>query len=423
MIDSTVPAAGLGGRIQRAGAASLGLAALTVCCGALSGDLRAQDPANRQTIDWGSLGPIGSGDVTLTEAPTRTDPLPVLDEETGAVWIPQDPQGGETFEDAPEDGDYSPQSLFQRLHGNFLRSAFFYQPNLKLGYRFQSARDVDTNFAPGSTVPNDVGDFDINEFQADWNFNYAIDPDLFLITGISFGADVYDFSGTIPQLRDEEFYQLSAKIGAGWFINDDVLVQAYWAPGYYSDFDGSLTSDDVQNFGRALATVKLDESFYVHGGVEVTAVFEDVPVYPLLGFTAILSEEWRIDLLAPRELAVRFSPSPEWTFSTGLTLNGSEFNYRAGAGIVPTAVPPLVFPAAGTGNQFDVNIQEFGVFGEALYRVNNQFSLYGRFGSTLAARYDYRVPIATNGAITATGDFDGDVSANITFEIGVGLDL
>lgn len=414
MIESFVSAASV--------RSPLGIAAV-LALGLLSTGLEAQDQRPSGLADAiRNLGHETTGSESLQPDPfglrrrqqpdlVRTDVR--TDDETGVEWSGREwsAQGDQDDLENPQDGDYSPDSLYQRLHGEFIRTAFGYRPNLQFRYRYLSETDID----------NDPNEFELNQYDANANFNVVLDPDVFLILGGRFQAFDYDFSGPTPQLTDETLYEVSGKIGAGWFVNDDLLIQGYYQPGWYSDLDGSLNSDDFQNFGRVLATYRFSDSFYAHAGLEVTAVFEDVPVYPLLGLTAILSEEWRLDILAPREAVIRYSPSPEWSFGAGLELDGNEFSYRSAA-------------RPGTGETFpsrqlDINTQEFRLFVDARYRATEQLSFYGRFGSVLAGDYNYRtargvVPGDAPGMPTGSfNNFSGTTNPNLLFEVGVGFDF
>lgn len=387
MIDKSTSAAVL--------AATFGAAALA---GQSHDGLRAGGARSTLT----SLDP-GISATEFVELQSRAPQMSRIDADTGELRLGR-------WQDPDEEGrtDYSPQAFFQREHGEFMRQAFPFRPDMRLGYRYVGETDID----------DEVGNFSIDEFEFDGLYRYAIDPDVFLYGGGTFRSLVYDFSPN-SGISDEGLFEASGTIGAGVFTSNNTLVQVEFSPGIYSDLDGELNDGDWQFFGRGLVTTKLSDTFYAHFGIEVEQTFDDVPIYPLIGFAAILDEEWRLDVLAPRHAKVSWSPSPEWIFTGGFELEGSEFNYRAPGVAANSFGPGVPAIAVPSGQQLDIDIQEFRIFVESTYRFSDQFSLSGRFGSILSGNYDYAGPNLPP-PNSFNSDYDGATNPNIEFELWLG---
>ena len=95
-------------------------------------------------------------------------------------------------------------------------------------------------------------------------------------------------------------------------------------------------------------------------------------------------------------------PSAEWIFSTGVSIEGDEYNLRA----------------PGTKQQYNARVQEIEGYVKAMLRVNDNFALWGRVGTTLAGQYDWSL---NQGVGTPSADLNGALNAGAFFEAGIGL--
>ncbi len=334
---------------------------------------------------------------TLTgQSPARPD----VDPETGALSAGSGLDSAALLR-AAQDDEYSVIGMYERLHGEFLRNSIGFRPDLKLQFGMQHDADFD----------DEVGQFDFNEYRGEFLTRAPVDPDTHLILGGNVGLRAYRFDN-VPIVGDEDLWEVSGEFGVGRFFQENLLVEATFRPGLYSDFDGTLKSDDWQFFGRVLATYQPDpdQRLYLKGGIEVSQVFEDTPIYPLLGISWQFTDAWRFDALLPLETAFRFTPSAEWIFSAGLSLDGDEYHRRSNITV-------------GAPTSRTVRTQEVRAFFDATYRTSDELSVFGRIGSTIAGENSFEAYRPGVGGGVVRDDFDGAVNPVLFFEVGVGVNF
>ena len=283
-----------------------------------------------------------------------------------------------------QDGqDYTVSGMFTRTHGEYLQEAFGYRPSIRAYYGRQAAAEL----------TGEGGDFDFDEYRIESELWAPVDPDSFLILGGNFGARDYQFDG-IPTLNDETLFEASAKVGYGRFLDEDLLITATFEPGLYTDFDGTMKSEDWQFLGRATATWRAAERIYLKGGLVVDRTFKNTPLYPTIGANWVFADNWRLDVMVPQHFVLQYTPSAEWVFTGGLLLQGDQYE-MGNAGFKSRAV----------------HAQEFRLFLDGVFRVNDNLGLRGRFGGTIAGHYDIDTP--------GGSDFDGTIEPAVFFELGV----
>ena len=194
---------------------------------------------------------------------------------THRLSIPVGSASGSAQPDAAIAQDYSPSAIFHEAHGDFLARRNRFRPAFRGSFLAM----------PNASLNNDPGDFDVTQFKAEGGAPFVVDPDSVGTIGGLVKARRYEFSSNTPGLEDETVWGLGMTFGFGRFVNDETLVELEFAPGVYSDLDGSLHHNDWQFFGKGLVTFHHSDELYLKGGVEVTEVFDDVPVYPLLGLS------------------------------------------------------------------------------------------------------------------------------------------
>ena len=302
-----------------------------------------------------------------------------------------DPHTGERLA-VQQDGDsYSVTGMFHELHGEFLQNAFRFSQDLRLSYRYQA----DTELS------GETGDFSWQQVAAVGRFATPLDPDMVLITGMQLGAREYDFEPETG-LPDDELHEVAAAIGLGRFFSEDLYVEAVFRPGLYTDFSGTLTGDAWKFYADVLGTYRFDAGFFGHFGVAYDGTFDDMPVYPMLGFGLMIGEEFRLDLLAPRYFEFSWLPDPAWILKVGLAVDGNEFRVRSRS------------DDPGGRQAFDVRVQEVDLYLDGTYRLDDRISIFGRVGSTLTGDYDWNYP---------GNRYDGSSDPTMFLEAGIGFDF
>jgi len=284
--------------------------------------------------------------------------------------------------------DYSPGALYAERHGGFLTRAKRYEPKVFARYTLMA----------DAQLQSEAGSFDMQEVRARGDIPIILDPDSYLSVGGEFRQRKYDLSHNVVGARDEDVYVLGARIGAGMFVNDDLLLEAMFRPGVYSDLDGTLTSADWHWFGHVLGTYRLRDDLYLKGGVAVSEDFADVDVIPLAGLALTIHDQWRIDILLPHRAEISWSPNAEATIvRAGIYLEGDQYRVRT------------------AGNRFDWQTQEITVAAGLVQRMNDYVSVFGEIGSAIAGDYKLRDGSSQR--------FDGSLEPTFYFNVGVGFDF
>ena len=285
--------------------------------------------------------------------------------------------------------DYSPEALFHEAHGDFLSGMERFKPSIHARFRG----------LPSAELSSENGNFDSWQIGGDAMVPLITDPDSVVLLGGFFEGRRFENEPAFP-VGDENLYEVGLHLGYGQFITDDTYVEGVFSPGVFSDLDGSLKSDDWEFHGRVLGTYRSDEHLFLKGGLEVSDVFEDLAVYPLVGVSWLFSPNWRLDVLLPREIELSYLVDPATTLFVGLALDGREYHRRS------SSVTGKV-----TSNFLT---QELDVYLGGLHRFNDHLSAFGRFGASIAGHYEFQVPGAT---------IDGQIEPTIMFEVGVGWDF
>ncbi|MEM7203534.1 MAG: DUF6268 family outer membrane beta-barrel protein [Planctomycetota bacterium] len=284
--------------------------------------------------------------------------------------------------------DYSPQGLFGEAHGDFVAVMDRYRPQVQGSFMLE----------PGSRLDDEPGDFDMWRLLADGRVPLVIDPDSVLLVGGRTEAKRFDFKSDMRGLQDETVGSIGLEIGYGRFINEDTYAYATFQPGVYSDFDGTLTSEDWEFFGESLVTFRYNDNVFYKGGVRVSKDFPDLPIFPLVGASWLLDDQWRVDVLLPKRAEISYQPQPATTVYGGLELEGQEYRVRA-----------------PNGNRSDWNQQELRLYIGAIQRFDDHLSAFARFGSAIAGKHIFRNPAGVR--------VDGQLEPVVLFEVGVGWDF
>jgi len=300
---------------------------------------------------------------------------------TAPVFAQQQPEQGT----ASESG--TAKARFLAAHGDFAEKARRFTPMIEL-----SALHL-----PEGKVHKEPGEFELTHYKLEALIPIPMGRDTFLLAGAHFGARNYDFSG-VSGAEDDVLYSAGLRVGAGHFINDDFVIQAYWQPSLYSDLDESLNSEDWKLwYGAALATYRCRDNLFLKVGVLLTDA-QDTGAIPLAGVCWTFHPQWRLDILLPRHAEVSWSLSRPLNLQVGLESESEEFHVRTGT-------------PQGT-RETDVHVQDIRAYLGASYRFTDMLSTFAKVGSPVAGDYKWR----DGGA-----KYDGTLELAFFAQMGLGL--
>jgi hypothetical protein len=295
------------------------------------------------------------------------------------------------FGKQPQERDYSARTLFHEAHAKFVNGMDRYRPDLRASF----GQIIDGN------VKSETGDFDVDEWYAEGRLHWYTDPDSYVIYGPQFRSRDYNFSPTSVGAEDETLYIGGVHLGYGTFINDDVLLELVFSPAIYSDFDGTLKSEDYKFYGDGLLTFRSTDTLFFKAGVYYSGDVKDAPVLPLGGLAWQFMEQFRFDMLLPKYAEVSWTPGTSTLVHIGLDLDGEEYRVRSslGTGKVP----------------YDVHTQEITARLGVIQRLTDSISLWGDVGYIVAGDYKWRDAAANR--------YDGTMEPTFTWAIGFGIDF
>jgi hypothetical protein len=329
-----------------------------------------------------ALGACATAPRPVSKAPAPGSATPASELAAPATAAPQEPET-----------DYSPAALFHEAHGDFYAGMNRFKPAARVRFRG----------LPNGSIDSEEGEFSQWQVGGEGLLPIAVDPDSVVLAGAKFDTRRFEYGmvfGAPDPPRDETVHAAGLHVGYGHFLTDDVYAEGIFSPGVYSDFDDGLTHNDWQWYGRGLMTFRQSEELYWKLGVEVTNVFDDVPVYGLGGLAWLPGESWRIDLLLPREAELSYLAGAATTLFVGVSLEGEEYRVRS--------------PASSGKQATDLRTQELEVYVGGIHRFSDHFSVFGSIGAVVAGDYDIQRPI---------NDVDGQMEPTLMFEAGLGLDF
>ena len=287
----------------------------------------------------------------------------------------------------------APVVLFMKDHGDFMVAREPWRPDAQASVLFLS----------DSEVKGESGDFNLQHTRFDIERRIHLPhTDSFVDVGLQYGNRNYEFSPGTVGASDETLHRASVTLTYGQFIDPDTLFELDFNPGVWSDFsDETLHHQDWQFYGRGLATWRYSKDIYFMGGVEYSGLFRGLDVYPVLGMAYIIDENWRFDMLLPRQIRLTYNESEHNSVYVSVDLDGGEYQIRApSSGVLPSRTPRTV------------NVQEFEASIGGLHRFNANLSVQGRIDMTMGGDYRFLSNAAT--------DYDGQLEPQIFVDIGFG---
>jgi hypothetical protein len=251
---------------------------------------------------------------------------------------------------------------------------------------------------PEGEIEGEPGELSFSQAVLDATVPIPQDEDSFLVVGALAGVRDVDFDG-VPGIADDTLHRYGPRIGYGRFLDEDLMVQAYWQPSIYSDLDGTLHSDDYRlYYGTLLAVYRSSPSWYWKAGLALNDAL-DTGVIPLGGFAWHFAENWSFQTLLPRDATLVFADDP-WQISTGLLLEADEYH---------------VHSPESLGLEHDVHTRELYAHVTVERKVTSNVSLLLRSGTTVLGEWDW----GYGGG--GTEDLTGDIEPDVFFAAGLGF--
>jgi len=276
---------------------------------------------------------------------------------------------------------------FRGAHGEFARMAAA-DPPIWLA----------ATYYPDARIHNEPGDFNATEYLFDATVPLPVSRDDFAIVGAEVGVRRFNFDG-VQTMEDETLYQFGIRLGYGRFLTDDLVVQAYWQPSIYSDLGGTLNSDDYRLwYGTGLMVWRRSEGFFWKAGVRLSDA-KDTGVVPLGGLTWHFADSWRLDILAPRNAEVRYTPSERWSVTAGFRAQADEYHIRG--------------PVSMGKPEHDIHTHELTGHVALTLNPGANISTTFRVGSMLGGEYDW-------GYGNGLPKYDGWLSPSLFLQIELG---
>ncbi|MBZ0153316.1 MAG: DUF6268 family outer membrane beta-barrel protein [Planctomycetes bacterium] len=296
-----------------------------------------------------------------------------------------------------EPQDYSMWAEYRRNHGEFVDRMQRYDPQVE--FRIGAAPDLD--------LRNEPGEFDLYNYGADIKLPVLVSTEGYLLLGGYGDTRRYLFTTAAGSrgnpagvhLDDKTLTGAGLTFGAGVFLDDNWLFEAYVQPGVWSDLDAGLKHKDFDFPGQALFTWRTMPEFFFKFGARYNQVYHDAPWLPMLGFSWEITEGFRFDLLLPEHLEFSFWPTSNTGILFGVDVDGGEYHVRT---------------SAATGNQQgDVHVQEISTYFGWMTRFNENTSLLLRGGLVVSG--DYYLTTGRNNFDPAEGSLNQGLFAEVSF--------
>jgi hypothetical protein len=291
-----------------------------------------------------------------------------------------------------EGTDYSLRTLFQQDHGDFMQKRERFDPQVMLR----------GGMVMNGSIGSNDGDFDLYRGTADLDFRILVAHNAYFTLGGFYDQRSYETNST-PQFRSETLFATGANIGFGWFVAEDVLLEAKAKPGYWSDLDSATTSDDFDCWASALATVRYSQEFFFKLGARYNEVYEQANVLPSLGMTWA-GETVRVDILLPDYFEVSLWPSPDFGFLFGAEVQGGEYNVRGPRN------------AGSDRSTATVRVQEVLAYTGVHWQFTDEIGLVVRGGAALTGDYSL-----DDGNASTVQNLEGTLDPCFFFDVSVGI--
>ncbi len=289
--------------------------------------------------------------------------------------------------------NYAPNALFMRQHGDFMLRR---EP-------WRAEAQISGLVMKSDEIKGEPGSFDILHAKADVERRiHLADPSTFVDVGVQYGHRHYSFSpraqatpGGAP--ANVVLSRATATIQYGQFLDKDTLIEVDFVPGVWTDFGGTLHGDDWQFYGRGLLTWRYSNELFLLVGAEHSGLFRGLEIYPIAGVAWIPDEQWRVDVLLPRQVRLTHTPNDHNSVFLSVDLDGGNYQTRAPS--------PQKTPRRMSAQEFEVSLG-------GQHRFNANLSAFLRIGTTIGGHYE----IQSNGP----DSYDGTLEPQAFAEFGFG---
>lgn len=249
------------------------------------------------------------------------------------------------------------------------------------------------------------GDFDVSSLGAGAIFSHDFSEELSMGLQISYGLDMYDFSGTAltvvpPASPWDDIHTITAAAIFSYKLNNDWSI--FGGPLFQSARESGADFGDSVTGGAAIgATYRVKPDFTIGGGVAIMSQLEDDPrIVPFLILNWGFADNFSVRNTSPTNainrsgLELVYSANPHWEFAAGFASRFSRFRLDSDApspnGVGEDSSLPIWF--------------------RATYKASERCAIDGIIG--VNADGELRLQSATGGLI-ASSDYDAGFFAGL----------
>lgn len=262
---------------------------------------------------------------------------------------------------------------FVAEHKSFFQLLSPDETDFRMGYTYQ----------PTTKEDGGPGEFSLHQFFGDLEIARPLNEDFYLRLGANYEARLYNFDsqpGARINLSSETLHKIVARVGAGLFLTDDLLLTGVALPGIWSDFDGSIKEDDTDLQGDSALIYRINPGTELLVGLAYNEVYDDVPLLPYGGIR-LLSSSGRLSarVTFPLEAEVGYKLDLRSKVYGGYWIRGDEYRVadededfdlhlqdrRLGAGFMYWFSERLNFRIEGGathGSEMTIKVRDAGQF-------------------------------------------------------------
>ena len=125
----------------------------------------------------------------------------------------------------------------------------------------------------------------------------------------------------------ETLHNFELSLGYGQFRSQDFLLQGFATVDLNSNLESGFDTDAMDIEGQLLAIYRFNAGAQLIGGVRYSDDFEDISVFPIIGFRLLSRDgHTHISLTAPLEAKVSYNLRPNLSLYLGAWLTGEEYD-------------------------------------------------------------------------------------------------
>ncbi len=190
------------------------------------------------------------------------------------------------------------EGSFTATHRDFFALLRPDHADIRLGALYEPEHEEDGG--PGS--------FSLKRFSGEGELLAPLGRDLYLRGSLEYAASLYDFdqvANSSLSLDQTTFHRAVAGGGVGIFVSPNLLLTGLATVGLYSDFEDGVDFDHSALYLNGMLVYRVNPGAQLLVGAERSEVFDDTPLFPILGIR-LLSEDGslHISLTLPLEARV-----------------------------------------------------------------------------------------------------------------------